>query len=59
MTLAGQLSGPPAEVVGDAHAAVERARELAGPDGAVIATGSIYLVAELVRADGAERASAL
>jgi dihydrofolate synthase/folylpolyglutamate synthase len=59
MTLCEQLGGPPAEVVGDAHAAVERARELAGPDGAVLATGSIYLIAELVRNAGAERASAL
>jgi dihydrofolate synthase/folylpolyglutamate synthase len=59
MTLCEQLGGPPAEVVGDAHAAVERARELAGPEGAVLATGSIYLIAELVRDAGAERASAL
>ena len=57
--LSEQLGGPPAEVVGDAHAAVERARALAGPDGAVLATGSIYLVAELCREPGAERASAL
>jgi dihydrofolate synthase/folylpolyglutamate synthase len=59
MTLSEQLDGPPAEVVGDAHAAVERARTLAGPDGAVLATGSIYLVAELVRDDGAARASVI
>jgi dihydrofolate synthase / folylpolyglutamate synthase len=59
MTLCEQLGGPPAEVVGDAHAAVERARELAGPEGAVLATGSIYLIAELHRDVGAERASAL
>ena len=32
----------------DPHAALRRARELAGPDGAVLATGSIYLVADLV-----------
>jgi dihydrofolate synthase/folylpolyglutamate synthase len=59
MTLCEQLGGPPAEVVGDAHAAVDRARELAGPEGAVLATGSIYLIAELHREEGAERASAL
>ena len=32
---------------------VDRARELAGPDGAVLATGSIYLVADLLGASGA------
>ena len=35
----------------DPRAALERARELAGPDGAVLATGSIYLIADLVRED--------
>ena len=43
----------------DPRAAVERARELAGPDGAVVATGSIYLVADLVREEGDARASTL
>jgi dihydrofolate synthase/folylpolyglutamate synthase len=38
---------------------VHRARELAGPDGAVLATGSIYLVADLARAGTARRASTL
>jgi dihydrofolate synthase/folylpolyglutamate synthase len=59
LTLAAQLSGPEAECVSDPRAAVERARELAGPDGAVIVTGSIYLVAELTREPGAARASTL
>ncbi|MEA2388038.1 MAG: dihydrofolate synthase / folylpolyglutamate synthase [Thermoleophilaceae bacterium] len=59
LTLNEQLGGPPGEVVGDARTAVERATALAGPDGAVLATGSIYLIAELVRDEGAERASAL
>jgi len=58
-TLLRQLGGPPAEVVASARGAVERARELAGPDGAVLASGSIYLIAELVRDEGAARASAL
>jgi dihydrofolate synthase/folylpolyglutamate synthase len=58
-TLAAQLGGPPAECVADPRAAVERARELAGPDGAVIATGSIYLIADLVRERPAARASRL
>ena len=43
----------------DPRAAVERARELAGPDGAVLATGSIYLVADLVGDPARRRASAL
>ena len=58
--LAAQLGGPPARDVADPRAALERARELAGPDGAVLATGSIYLVADLVRERaGAARASTL
>jgi dihydrofolate synthase / folylpolyglutamate synthase len=66
-SLAGQLGGPrsaggvaPAsEIVADPRAAVERARELAGPDGAVLATGSIYLVADLLSRSRRRRASAL
>jgi dihydrofolate synthase / folylpolyglutamate synthase len=58
-SLAEQLGGPPAEVVRDPHAAVGRARELAGPAGAVLATGSIYLVADLVGEAAGRRASAL
>ena len=57
VTLAGQLGGPAAEAVGDPRAAVERARELAGPGGAVVATGSIYLIADLVRERGTAQAS--
>ena len=57
-SLAQQL-GAEAEIVPDPRAALERARELAGPDGAVIVTGSIYLVAELVSEPGSRRASAL
>jgi dihydrofolate synthase/folylpolyglutamate synthase len=56
-SLAAQLGGE-AEVVPEPHAALARARALAGPDGAVVATGSIYLVAELVSA-GRRRASVL
>jgi dihydrofolate synthase/folylpolyglutamate synthase len=59
MSLAEQLGGPPAELVGDARRAVDRARELAGAGGAVVVTGSIYLVAELHRDEGEARASAL
>jgi dihydrofolate synthase/folylpolyglutamate synthase len=48
-SLAAKLGGPPSETVAGPHAAVERAREIAGADGAVVATGSIYLIADLVR----------
>ncbi len=58
-SLAEQLSGPPSEVIRDPRAALARARELAGPGGLVVATGSIYLVADLLRPAGAGRASML
>lgn len=58
-SLVEQLHGPSTEVVRDPHAALERARELAGPAGAVLATGSIYLVADLVGEASGRRASAL
>jgi dihydrofolate synthase / folylpolyglutamate synthase len=58
-SLAAQLGGPPSEIVRDPHAAVARAQELAGPAGAVLATGSIYLVADLLGEPGRRRASAL
>jgi dihydrofolate synthase/folylpolyglutamate synthase len=47
MSLVGQIDGPPAEVVGDPRAALARARERAGRRGVVVATGSIYLIADL------------
>jgi dihydrofolate synthase/folylpolyglutamate synthase len=59
VTLAEKLGGPPAETVADPRAAVERARELAGAGGAVLATGSIYLIADLVRENPDARASTL
>jgi dihydrofolate synthase/folylpolyglutamate synthase len=58
-SLAGQLGGPPAEVIRDPRAALARAREVGGPDGLVVATGTIYLVADLLRPAGAGRASML
>jgi dihydrofolate synthase/folylpolyglutamate synthase len=58
-SLSAQLGGPPAEVVSDPHAALARAQELAGAQGAVLATGSIYLVANLVTGARAGRVSAL
>jgi dihydrofolate synthase/folylpolyglutamate synthase len=51
--------GAGAEIVGSPRAALARAQELAGPEGAVIATGSIYLIADLVSEPGRRRASAL
>jgi len=45
------------EIVGEPRAALERARELAGVDGVALATGSIYLIADLLRPVGAARSS--
>ncbi len=58
-SLAGQLGGPPSEVIREPHTALERAREIAGPGGLVLATGTIYLVADLLRPAGSGRASML
>jgi dihydrofolate synthase/folylpolyglutamate synthase len=58
-SLSAKLAGPAAETVAGPRAAVSRAREIAGPGGAVLATGSIYLIADLVREDVQARASAL
>jgi dihydrofolate synthase/folylpolyglutamate synthase len=59
-SLARQLGGPPSEIVAEPRAALARARELAGPRGVVLATGSIYLVADLLRPAAASgRASML
>jgi len=55
-SLAHQVCGgeaPPLWVESEPIRALARARELAGPDGVVLATGSIYLVADLVRPSGA------
>jgi dihydrofolate synthase/folylpolyglutamate synthase len=58
-SLARQLHGPPGEVIRDPFRALARARELAGSEGVVIATGSIYLVADLLADGPRERASVL
>jgi len=58
-SLAEQLDGPPTEIVAEPRAALERARELAGPGGAVLATGSIYLIADLMREAADSRASTM
>jgi dihydrofolate synthase/folylpolyglutamate synthase len=57
-SLAGQLGAAgPLEIEPDPRRAVERARALAGPEGAVVATGSIYLVADLLAVAGARKRS--
>ncbi len=62
-SLAGQVGGGAwegiARVEADPRRAVALARELAGPGGVVLATGSIYLVADLLRPAGAGRGSML
>jgi len=58
-SLAGQLDGPASLLVRDPRAAVRRARELAGPGGVVVATGSLYLVADLLSPPGRSSASIL
>jgi len=59
VTLAEKLGDPPAEIVSEPRAALAHARQLAAPDGAVVATGSIYLIADLVREHADARASTL
>jgi dihydrofolate synthase/folylpolyglutamate synthase len=58
-SLARQLGGPDGETVADPRAALARARERAGAGGAVLATGSIYLIADLVAERAGARASTL
>ena len=59
-SLAGQLGWKGEAVLErDPRRALARARELAGPEGAVIATGSIYLVADLLSAPGERARSVL
>ena len=63
-SLAQQVAGaagaaPALEVEPDPRAALSRARALAGDRGAVLATGSIYLVSDLKHAPGDRRASML
>jgi len=58
-SLAAGLGGPASEVVEAPEAAVRRAREIAGPGGAVVVAGSIYLIADLVRDPAQNRASTL
>jgi dihydrofolate synthase / folylpolyglutamate synthase len=58
-SLSTQLGGPPGEIVPVPQRALARGRELAGEHGVVIATGSIYLIADLLSPQRRERASSL
>jgi len=61
-SLTRQLGGRPegfATVVSEPHAALAAARRAAGPDGVALATGSLYLIADLLRPPGAGRGSIL
>jgi dihydrofolate synthase/folylpolyglutamate synthase len=58
-SLARQLGGPESETIAEPGAALARARERAGRAGSVLATGSIYLIADLVAERSAARASRL
>ena len=58
-SLAAQLGYPLLRVEPDPRRALGVARELAGPDGMVLATGSLYLLADLKRPVGAGPGSTL
>jgi len=58
-SLSGQVGGPPARTVAEPRRALAAAREAAGPDGVALATGSIYLIADLLRPEGARGRSML
>jgi dihydrofolate synthase/folylpolyglutamate synthase len=58
-SLCQQLGGPPTRTVGDPQRALREARAVAGPSGVALATGSIYLLADLLRPADAEQRSRL
>jgi dihydrofolate synthase / folylpolyglutamate synthase len=58
-SLCHQLGGPPTRTVAEPRRALREARAAAGPGGVALATGSIYLIADLLRPAGAERRSTL
>lgn len=58
-SLAAQVATLPIHREPDPKRALARGRELAGPGGVVLATGSIYLIADLLRSDGTRRVSML
>jgi dihydrofolate synthase/folylpolyglutamate synthase len=55
----GERKAPRAEIVAGPRAALDRARELAGPEGLALATGSIYLIGDLLADPRRRRASNL
>ncbi len=58
-SLADKVDSTPHELIGDPVEAMNRARDIAGRDGAVLATGSLHLIADLVRERAAGRSSSL
>lgn len=58
-SLTAQIGAVPVQREPDPKRALARAREVAGPGGVVLATGSIYLIADLLRGDGERRVSML
>jgi dihydrofolate synthase/folylpolyglutamate synthase len=58
-SLSGQLGGPRARTIAEPRRALAAAREAAGPDGVAVATGSIYLIADLLRPEGVRGRSML
>ncbi len=56
-SLWSQLEGGPAQIVPEPAEALAQAIRQAGPDGAVLVTGSLYLLSQLIREGGAERRS--
>jgi dihydrofolate synthase/folylpolyglutamate synthase len=58
-SLCRQLGGPPTRTVPDPRRALREAREAAGTGGVALATGSIYLIADLLRPVDVARASTL
>jgi dihydrofolate synthase/folylpolyglutamate synthase len=58
-SLCRQLGGPPARTVAEPLRALQAARDAAGPEGVAVATGSIYLIADLLAPAGARGRSML
>ena len=59
LSLTSQLKGPGGEIVSDPVRALARARDVAGGAGVVVATGSLYLVGDLLAPSQRQRASVL
>jgi dihydrofolate synthase/folylpolyglutamate synthase len=59
LSLSRQVHGPHAEIVSEPRRALAHAREVAGPDGLVIATGALKLVGDLLDEGSQRRISVL